>query len=442
MTTATAKEPIVEERILYPYQKLWIEDKSRFKIALKSRQIGFSTIFALEGLLEAVELKRTVLFVSASERQSLELIIKVKKWINILEAVNLRANRKINLIQGTDKKTECELMGGGRVISLPANPKTIRGYTGSVYLDEFAFHERSDEIISATIPTITPGDLNLRIASTPAGEKGKFYETWKKENNYSKHRVDIYQANEQGVSADIDAIKEIIDDPDIFAQEFECVFLGDMAAYIPLELIHKCGAMSLEEINNLLGEITGEITVGVDVGRKKDLTAIVILEKRGDVHYVRVVEILDKITFQAQENFISAIIEKYKPYRLCIDETGLGMQLAENLSNRFTCVEGVTFTNASKETLAVNTKRLFENFTIRIPDDRHFKEDIHAIYKIVTTAGSIRYDATRYKGGHADRFWALALAIHALTSGPKAASSQAAPAKDAYKIKRKSAIYG
>lgn len=432
---------INDKPILYPYQRNWINDKSRFKIALKARQIGFSTVMALEGLLEAIEEKRTILFVSASERQSLELIDKVKTWIRILELTNLTENRSIKLIQGTDKKTECEIMGGGRVISLPSNPKTVRGYTGSVYLDEFAFQERSEEIISATLPTILKGGMNLRIASTPAGEKGQFYEFWKKDNNFSKHKTDIYEAIDQGLDADVDTIRNTIDNSDIFAQEFECIFLGDMNAYIPLEMIHKCSQMSPDEIDNLLGDMSGELTIGVDVGRKKDLTAIVILEKRGDVHYVRIVEILDKVTFKAQEDFISGIIEKHKPYRVCIDQTGLGMQLAENLQNTFTCVEGVTFTNASKETLAVNTKRLFEDYTIRIPNDKKLREDIHAIYRIVTTAGNIRYDASRYKGGHADRFWALALAIHALSTGPDAASEQADPQPDTYKVKRKSSLW-
>ena len=57
--------------LLYPYQQRWLADKSRFKIALNARQLGFSFIIALEGLLEAFEKNQTVIFVSTSERQSI-----------------------------------------------------------------------------------------------------------------------------------------------------------------------------------------------------------------------------------------------------------------------------------------------------------------------------------------------------------------------------------
>jgi phage FluMu gp28-like protein len=122
---------------------------------------------------------------------------------------------------------------------------------------------------------------------------------------------------------------------------------------------------------------------------------------------------LEKAAFQAQEDYLSNCIERLHPRRLCIDATGIGMQLAEDLSQNFSCVEGVTFTNSLKETLSVTCRRLFEKRQIRIPNDRELINDIHRIKKIVTAAGNIRYDAERNASGHADRYWALALAIHA-----------------------------
>ena len=38
---------------------------------------------------------------------------------------------------------------------------------------------------------------------------------------------------------------------------------------------------------------------------------------------------------------------------------------------------------------------------------------IHALSRIVTPTGHVRYDADRASGGHADRFWAAALGLHA-----------------------------
>ncbi|MCZ6751186.1 MAG: hypothetical protein O7E51_05065, partial [Acidobacteria bacterium] len=39
---------------LYPYQKRWVMDGSRFKIAVKSTQIGFSFAAALEAVLDCL----------------------------------------------------------------------------------------------------------------------------------------------------------------------------------------------------------------------------------------------------------------------------------------------------------------------------------------------------------------------------------------------------
>ena len=43
------------------------------------------------------------------------------------------------------KQLEIVLPGGVRIIGLPANPQTARGFTGDVLLDEFAMHAFDQE---------------------------------------------------------------------------------------------------------------------------------------------------------------------------------------------------------------------------------------------------------------------------------------------------------
>ena len=50
---------------------------------------------------------------------------------------------------------------------------------------------------------------------------------------------------------------------------------------------------------------------------------------------------------------------------------------------------------------------------LRIPDDKLVRSDLRAIKKGTTSAGHVRFTADRGKNGHSDRFWALALALHA-----------------------------
>ncbi|MDA8086538.1 MAG: hypothetical protein M0Z75_07560, partial [Nitrospiraceae bacterium] len=73
----------------------------------------------------------------------------------------------------------------------------------------------------------------------------------------------------------------------------------------------------------------------------------------------------------------------------------------------------VIFTGKVKEDLAVTLRRRFEDRQVRIPADRDIREDIHSVKRFTTSAGNIRFDAERTELGHADRFWAAALGVHA-----------------------------
>ena len=80
-------------------------------------------------------------------------------------------------------------------------------------------------------------------------------------------------------------------------------------------------------------------------------------------------------------------------------------------------IEGVTFTNQTKEMLAYQTRTIFENKQIKIPNDNFVRADIMSIRKETTFAGNIRFAGDRGSNGHADRFWALSLAVHAANIG-------------------------
>ena len=90
------------------------------------------------------------------------------------------------------------------------------------------------------------------------------------------------------------------------------------------------------------------------------------------------------------------------------------MQIAETAQRDFGQyrVEAVMFTNKSKEEMAYNLRTNFESKTVFIPQEHEIREDLHSIRRIATKAGNIRFDAESSEvNGHADRFWALALAL-------------------------------
>ena len=57
-----------------------------------------------------------------------------------------------------------------------------------------------------------------------------------------------------------------------------------------------------------------------------------------------------------------------------------------------------------------------EDRLLRIPYDPHIRADLRSVTKQTTGAGNIRFTAERNADGHADRFWALALALHAASN--------------------------
>jgi hypothetical protein len=64
----------------------------------------------------------------------------------------------------------------GRIKVLAANPRTARGFSGDLILDEFAFHENAEEIWEAAEPILASNkDFLCRIASTGNGKHNLFY---------------------------------------------------------------------------------------------------------------------------------------------------------------------------------------------------------------------------------------------------------------------------
>lgn len=209
--------------------------------------------------------------------------------------------------------------------------------------------------------------------------------------------------------------------------------------------------------------------LGIDIGRHRDRTVFWLDEVRplaaseylrersegsgnsGDAHaashrnpgmpeadpvesvaVARVVKVLAEAPFEEQLAYARRLLSlrgpegEYLVRRACVDATGLGAMLGEMLEREFAPrVEAVTFTAAVKEDLAFRTKRRIEQRLSLLPDTREVRRAFAAVKKFTTPSGNLRFDAARTDAGHADEFWAKALADLAADSAPAARASDA-----------------
>ncbi len=160
-------------RQLYSYQRRWVEDDARFKIACKARQIGFTFAAAWRVVDKRLHNAGLTVWLSASERQALEAMEHIRRFAKELRVVAIFEE---DFVQGTlVKQYTVRFPNGSRIVALPANPDTVRGFAGDVVLDEFAFHRDADAIWRAAFATATRG-FQIEIISTPNGTRGKYYE--------------------------------------------------------------------------------------------------------------------------------------------------------------------------------------------------------------------------------------------------------------------------
>ena len=99
-----------------------------------------------------------------------------------------------------------------------------------------------------------------------------------------------------------------------------------------------------------------------------------------------------------------------------MDATGIGKPVFESLHSKLgDRLEGVVFTPEEKEIMAIDVKRGLEQREFLLSNDKEFHRQIHSIKRTSTGGKYFRYDAERNEKGHADSFWAWALANSAVT---------------------------
>lgn len=405
---------------LLPYQVTWLRDRSRFKVGMFARQTGKTFAVTLEAVDDCLEAEAGGnhthwVILSRGERQAREAMQQVKRHLEVyragFEALEVPFNPDINAL-------EVRLPHGSRITAIPANPDTARGFSANVILDEFAFHKDSHEIWRALFPVISAG-FKLRVVSTPNGKGNKFYELMEDRDladTWSRHRVDIYEAVAQGLDRDIEELKRGINDPDGWAQEFELQWLDEASAWLSFDLINTCEDESAGIPERYEG---GFCYVGWDVAARGDYSIMWVIEALGDVLWTRERVELRRASFGSQDAEFDRLMSEYRVSRAAIDQTGMGEKVVYDAQRRNgdSRVFGVLFNQGTKLEMATALKESLEDRRLRLPaGDTMLRADLHSVQRVAGPTGIPRLVAERTPdsgGAHADRFWALALAVTA-----------------------------
>ncbi|MGZ8171820.1 MULTISPECIES: phage terminase large subunit family protein [Methylobacter] len=437
--------------LFLPGQERWIKDRSRLKLMEKGRQIGisWSTAYAADERTAQSGQKWDQWVSSRDDLQARLFIEDCKMWAQVLNIAAQDLGERV--IDDKNKLTAyvLEFASGKRIHSMSSNPDAQAGKRGGRILDEFALHPDPRKLWSIAYPGITWGG-SMEIISTHRGSHNFFNQLIREVREHgnpkgiSLHRITLQDALDQGFlyklqkalpgdhevqtmdeAAYFDFIKAGCADEESFQQEYMCDPADDDTAFLEYDLIARCeyGADEVWEVDLEESKRRGaKLFAGLDVGRKKDLTVLWVFELLGDVLYTRKIIELKAMSKPDQEKVLWPVMALME--RTCIDNTGLGIGWTDDAKAKFGTyrIEGVTFTGRVKEELAYPVRGGMEDRKIRIPYKPEIRADLRAVTKVTTPSGNIRFTAERSENGHADRFWAMALGVHASSSGVAGAS--------------------
>jgi phage FluMu gp28-like protein len=357
-------------------------------------------------------------------------------------------------------------------------PSITRGYSLEVISTPNGQQGKFFELAKATgLTEVRIANSELRVAKDKAPIRDSLLAT-----RWSPHWCDVYEAVRQGLKINIELLRAGCDDESTFQQEFCCQFVSTAENFFSPELLAAClsaeartdtpahqlasarGAKEqglvvsdkgLEKaFSNHYPPTTSHCFLGIDIGRHHDRTVLWLDEvqqvsgSRREVSgenpgtwpptpdtclsIARLVRTLDRAPFAEQLECARELLRLERPdgqplvRRAAIDATGIGAMLAETLAEEFgPRVEPVTFTAAMKENLAYRTRRRMEKQLSLLPDTQDVRRAFSAVKRVVTPSGNLRFDAVRTAAGHADEFWAKALADLAAESEPVSAAADA-----------------
>ncbi len=396
-----------------PWQARALRSEAKRLLICASRQSGKSTVVSLIALAAALFQDRSLgLIVSKTERQSLELFRKV---IDSYHALGdpVPATRELTFT--------LELANGSRIVALPGDPSTIRGFSGPslICIDEAALVD--DALFAAVLPMLAVSGGRLVAFSTPFGRRGTFATQWSN-GDPTWERISAKAAECPRITAEfLEEQRRLLSERD-YSQEFECEFNDTIGAVFRrvTESVDKGRTHAIEEANRRTGERWGNhrngrqssnFFAGCDLARVTDFTAISVLDSAGrQVYLAR----FNQISWQRQIALVAKVAEEFG-CDIVLDTTGVGDPVHEALRDMNVPIYPYHFTHQSKTELIEGLAMSLEQGKLRLLDDPIQTAELLAYEYSQTPTGKVTTGAP--PGGHDDTVIALGLANFSFGGG-------------------------
>ena len=395
----------------------------KHRIVNKGRGVGLTSIIAGEILIAARMMPKVKIPITSISAKTANVLLG---WCcDLADTCNtIQINEgELKIDRENYINSVCKLKNGSTIIPISGgSPESIRSLRAPmIILDEFAFNEYQREILTAGERCLSEGGM-VTIISTPRTSdviNDEYWRIWMhaEEMGYKKYEFPIFgkdsniNLNQSLLEQNLTPIAPWLDmeslerdrsrDVLMFARENLCAPADESVAFLSWNLIKKC--CILKEFHKPSPD--HPIYAGIDVGRMQDLTAIEGFQNIDGKYYHVFEKIMRGIDIPTQVQEIEHLHEKYDFHSIVIDKSGIGLGLFEyarkTIGGR---VRGIVFTKETKTKMATNLRNKMQDEEVYMIRNNHFMDIIHSVpYNTLNSA--------RNADGHADQFWAFAMAL-------------------------------
>ncbi|SDP46325.1 Uncharacterized protein YjcR [Ralstonia sp. 25mfcol4.1] len=429
---------------MFDYQRAWYEAglKERIRNILKSRQIGATWYFAREAFIDALTTGRNQIFLSASKAQAHVFKQYIIQFAKDAAGVELKGDPMV-------------LPNGATLYFLGTNARTAQSYHGNLYLDEYFWIQRFQELRKVASGMAIHSKWRQTYFSTPSSLAHEAYPFWsgalfnrgrKKEDHI---RVDVSHANlqrgrrcadgqwkqivtvEDAIAGgcnlfDLDQLRLEYSDAD-FENLLMCGFIDDTASVFPLSMLMRGMVDSWEvweDFRHWSPRPFGnrDVWVGYDPnGGGGDSAALVVVAPPlvpGGKFRVLEKHQFRGIDYEEQATAIKRVTERYNVAYIGIDRTGIGDAVYQLVTKFRPDAEGFTYSVDVKTGLVLKAHDVISKGRLEFDAGwTDFAASFMSIRKTTTAAGGrVTYQAGRSEEtSHADLAWAC---MHAIAHEP------------------------